>query len=47
MPREFFYSINLLIKSESHLEKAVGSITADENYFKENVQLILIDSLCN
>lgn len=47
MPKQFFYSINLLIKSDSHLEKAIASIVADEAYFLENVQLILIDSLCS
>ena len=47
MPRSFFYSINLLIKSDSHLNKAISSVIADEDYFLEHVQLILIDSVCS
>ena len=47
MPKNFFFSINLLIKSDSHLEKAIASVVADESFFTENVQLILIDSLCS
>ena len=47
MPRSFFYSINLLIKSDSHLNKAISSVVADEAFFLEHVQLILIDSLCS
>ena len=47
MPKSFFYSINLLIKSDSHLQKAIASVIADESYFLENVQLILIDTVCS
>ena len=47
MPKNFFFSINLLIRSDSHLEKAIASVIADESFFLENVQLILIDSLCS
>ncbi len=47
MPKNFFYSINLLIKSDSHLEKSITSLLSDEAYFLENIQLILIDSLCS
>ena len=47
MPNSFFYSINLLIKSDSHLQKAIASVIADESYFLENVQLILIDTVCS
>ena len=47
MAKSFFFTINLLIKSDSHLEKAISSVIADENFFLNNVQLILIDSLCS
>ena len=47
MSKSFFYSINLLIKSDSHLEKAIASVISDESYFIENVQLILIDTVCS
>ena len=47
MPKKFFFSINLLIKSDSHLEKSIASVIGDESFFLENVQLILIDSLCS
>lgn len=43
MPSKYFFTINLLLRSEANIKKAVDSITADEKYFKENVQLILID----
>ncbi len=46
MPKNFFFSINLLIKSDVHLEAALSSIVADEVFFLENIQLILIDSVC-
>lgn len=45
MPKSYFYCVNLLIKSESHLQKAIDSITGADAFFTENIQLILIDSL--
>ncbi len=45
MSNPFFFSINLLIKSDSHLEKSIASIVADKRFFSEHVQLILIDSV--
>ena len=45
MPRNYFYCVNLLIKSESHLQKAIDSITGAEAFFAEHIQLVLIDSL--
>ena len=45
MPKSFFYSIDLLIKSDSNLNKAISSVIADEAFFLENIQLILIDSI--
>ncbi len=47
MQKQFFYSVNLLIKSESHLQRAIASVTAEESFFQEKVQLILIDTLCS
>lgn len=47
MPKSFFYSIDLLIKSDSNLNKAISSVIADEAFFLENIQLILIDSICS
>lgn len=43
MPKKYFFTINLLLKSNSNIKSAVDSITNDERFFKENVQLILID----
>lgn len=47
MSKKFFFSINLLIKSDSHLEKSIASVIGDEKFFLENIQLILVDSLCS
>ena len=47
MSKSFFFSINLLIKSESHLEKCIDTIIHDEAFFLENIQLLLIDTLCS
>ncbi len=47
MPKQYFFSINLLIKNDDHIEEAVSSVTADETFFLEHVQLILVDSVCS
>ena len=47
MPKQYFFSINLLIKDKSNIDNTVSSIIADEKFFLENVQLILIDSVCS
>ncbi len=47
MPKSYFYCVNLLIKSESHLQKAISSIVGEEDFFVQHTQLILIDSLCS
>ena len=45
MPKKYFFTINLLIKSDTNINNAVNSIIGDERFFKQNVQLILIDSV--
>lgn len=43
MPMKYFFTINLLLKSDNNIKNAIDSITGDERFFRENVQLILID----
>lgn len=45
MPKKYFFSINLLIKSDTNIEKSISSVISDEKFFSENIQLILIDSI--
>ncbi|MGN1458473.1 MAG: CDP-glycerol glycerophosphotransferase family protein [Acutalibacteraceae bacterium] len=45
MPKKYFFSINLLIKSDTNIEKSISSVISDEKFFSENIQLILIDSV--
>lgn len=47
MPKQYFFSINLLIKDNYHINETISSIISDEKFFLENVQLILIDSVCS
>ncbi len=47
MPKQYFFSINLLIKDNYHINETVSSIISDEKFFLENVQLILVDSVCS
>ncbi len=47
MARNYFFSINLLIKSESHLENSINSVIGNKKFFSENVQLLLIDTVCS
>ena len=47
MPKQYFFSINLLIKDDTPIDTTVSSILSDEKFFLENVQLILIDSVCS
>ena len=47
MPKQFFFSINLLIRDQSNMDETISSIISDENFFTENVQLILTDSVCS
>ena len=47
MPKQYFFSINLLIKDKSNIDNTISSIISDEKFFLENVQLILIDSVCS
>ena len=47
MPKQYFFSINLLIKDKSNIDNTILSIISDEKFFLENVQLILIDSVCS
>lgn len=45
MPKKCFFTVNLLIKSDSNIKNAVDSVICDEKFFIENIQLILIDSI--
>ncbi len=45
MPKKCFFTVNLLIKSDSNIKSAVDSVICDEKFFIENIQLILIDSV--
>lgn len=45
MSKKYFFSINLLIKSDTNLEKSISTIISNQKFFSENIQLILIDSI--
>ncbi len=45
MPKRYFFTINMLIRSDTNINNAVNSVIGDEYFFRQNVQLILIDSL--
>lgn len=45
MPKKCFFTINMLLRSDSNIRFAVDSIIGNEKFFIENVQLILIDSI--
>ena len=47
MPKQYFFSINLLIKDDTSIDDTVSSILSDKKFFLENIQLILIDSVCS
>lgn len=43
--KKCFFTVNLLIKSDSNIRRAVDSVIGDERFFRENIQLNLIDSV--
>lgn len=45
MMKKCFFTVNLLIKSDSNIRRAVDSVIGEERFFRENVQLNLIDSV--
>lgn len=45
MPKKYFFTINLLIRSDTNIKKSIASVIDNEKFFRENVQLILIDSV--
>ncbi len=45
MAKRFFFTVNLLIRSDTNINKAITSIISDERFFRQNVQLVLIDSV--
>lgn len=45
MVKKIFFSVNLLVKSDSHLEKAINSVISEPEFFKEHIQLLLINSV--
>ena len=47
MMKKCFFTVNLLIRSESNIRRAIDSVIGDEKFFRENIQLNLIDSIGN
>ena len=45
MIKKYFFSVNLLIRSDTNIKKSINSIIGNEKFFKENIQLILIDAV--
>ena len=45
--KKCFFTVNLLIRSESNIRRAIDSVIGDEKFFRENIQLNLIDSIGN
>lgn len=45
MTKNYFFTVNLLIKSDTNINKAIQSVIGDGKFFSENVQLIIIDSI--
>ncbi len=45
MPKKCFFTINMLLRSDSNIRSAISSVIGNEKFFIENVQLILIDSI--
>lgn len=45
MAKKFFFTVNLVIRSDANIRKAIDSIISDEKFFRQNVQLILIDTI--
>lgn len=45
MANKFFFTVNLLIRSDANIKKAINSVIGDEKFFRQNIQLILIDTI--
>lgn len=45
MANKFFFTVNLLIRSDTNIKNAISSVIGDEKFFRQNVQLILIDTI--
>ena len=45
MPNNYFFTIDLLIRSDTNLKRSINSVIDNEKFFRENIQLILIDSI--
>lgn len=45
MPKHYFFTINMLIRSDTNINNAINSVIGDEHFFRQNVQLVLIDSV--
>lgn len=47
MAKEYIFSVCLYIGSDSNLERSIAGIIGKEDFFKENMQLLLLDKLCS
>ncbi len=45
MDKQFFFTINLLIKSDTNIKNAISSVIGDEKFFLQHTQLVLIDTI--
>lgn len=45
MIKKYFFTVNLLIRSDTNIKKSINSIIGNEKFFRENIQLILIDGV--
>lgn len=47
MAKEYIFSVCLYIDSDSNLERSIEGIIGKEDFFKGNMQLLLLDKLCS
>lgn len=45
MAKKFFFTVNLLIRSDTNINNAINSVINDEKFFRQYVQLVLIDTV--
>ena len=45
MTKKYFFTVNLLIRSDSNIKKTIDSVIGDEKFFRDHIQINLIDSL--
>lgn len=47
MAKEYLFSVCLYIGSDTNLERSISGIIGKEKFFRENMQLLLLDKLCS